>query len=439
MKQIFLIPLLIFALAAIGYAQQDTARKIYNFSVADCINFAYEHQDSILNANLDVKTADLKVKQTIGQGLPQLSGTAEFQDYLKTPIVIFGGYKISIYQPYNLSGAVNLNQLIFDGSYFVGVKAIKTYKELSQRNLVRSRIDVNVNVTKAYYQVLVSNEQVKLLDANLKQIKEQKDQTVQQNKQGFVEKIDVDRITVQYNTLVNNRENTLRMLALNYQLLKFQMGMSIDADLELKDKLEDITLDKNLAEFTADTSFYHNRIEYELTETNLHLNEFDVKRQKAYEMPTVSFIGNAGMQYQAGSVQSLFNTTYPSSYIGLSLNVPIYSGGQKASAVHQSQINVQKSQNDLFNLKNALGLQASQARVTYLNGLQTLDVQKQNENLAEEVLRVARIKYQQGVGSSVEVTQAETDLQQADNTYIQGLYDALVSKVDLDKAYGRIQ
>ncbi|WP_299591482.1 TolC family protein [Mucilaginibacter sp.] len=440
MKYILILMCLLCGMVLKGFSQQarpDTQK--FNFSIQDCINYAYEHQDSMLNASLDIKSADYKVKETIGIGLPQVSGSAVFQDYLKTPTVIFGGQKFSIYQRYNNTNSINLTQILFDGSYLVGLQAAKTYKELSQRSYTRSKIEVNVNVTKAYYQVLVSNEQLRLLDANIKQIKQQLDETIQQNKQGFVEKIDVDRLTVQYNTLISNMENTVRLLVLNYQMLKFQMGMPIENELILKDKLEDVNLANNLADFTSDTTFYRNRIEYGLTETNLKLNQYDLKRKKTTLIPTLSFNGSTGLQFQNEAIGKLFNTSYPSTYIGVTLNVPIFSGFQKSNQIKQSQITVLKSKNDLYNLKNALSLQASQARITYVNGLQTLNVQKQNQALAEEVLRVSRIKYQQGVGSSIEVTQAQSALEDADNKYIQGLYDALVSKVDLDKAYGRIK
>lgn len=428
------------AIAIKSYAQETPPNnQSFNFSVQDCINYAYEHQDSVVNAKLDVKSAEYKVKETTGIGLPQISGQASFQDYLKTPVVIFGGNKFSIYQKYSNNFGLNLNQLLFDGTYLVGLKASKTYKELSQRSYTRSRIEASVNVTKAYYQALVSNEQVRLLDANIAQLKQQFDQTVAQNKQGFVEKIDVDRITVQYNNLITTRENTLRLLVLNYQFLKFQMGMPIEYEVTLKDRLQDINLNESVNDIATDTTFYHKRIEYGLTETSLKLNELDLKRKKAQFLPSLSFNASTAVNYQDNSYNKLYNTSYPSTFIGLTLNVPIFSGGQRINQVRQSQISVLKSKNDLTNVKNALSLQASQARITFINGLQSLNNQKSNQTLAQEVLRVSKIKYQQGVGSSIEVTQAQTSLEDADNKYIQGLYDALVSKVDLDKAYGRIQ
>jgi len=442
------------AIALNGFAQQaPPENKAYHFTVADCINYAYEHQDSVRNAGLDIKSADYKVKEIFGSGLPQVNGTASFQDYLKPPATvgpnIFGGGPFDPNAPlvtfpfgivkYNNTYSLQATQLLFSGSFIVGLKAAKTLKELSQRSLTRTKIQTSVNVTKAYYQVLVSNEQIKLLDANIAQLKQQFDQTVQQNKQGFVEKIDVDRLDVQYNNLVTNRANVIRGLELNYEMLKFQMGMPIKQELILTDKLEDINLNQQLVQSDADTSFYRNRIEYNLLETNIRLNELDVQNKKAAYLPTLN--ANAGLAtvYQENKTKYLYNHTYPNSYIGVTLNVPIFSGGQRLNQVRESQVNVDKAKNDLDNAKNAFSLEASSARIEFENGLQSLNNQRRSRELAQEVLRVAKIKYQQGVGSSIEVTQAQTDLENADNQYIQALYNALISKVDLDKAYGRIK
>lgn len=156
-------------------------------------------------------------------------------------------------------------------------------------------------------------------------------------------------------------------------------------------------------------------------------------------MPKLTANANYSGAFQNNEFSRLYHANYPSSYVGLSLNVPIFTGFQHVNQLRQAQITVMKAQNDLDNMKNTVSLQVNQARTSYINGLQTLNDQKRNMALAEEVLRVAKIKYQQGVGSSIEVTQAQTAVENADNSYIQGLYDALVSKVDLDKAYGRIK
>ncbi|HMG08503.1 MAG TPA: TolC family protein [Mucilaginibacter sp.] len=449
MKYLLFMATVFCALAFKSYAQDAPPNnQTYNFSVQECINYAYEHQDSVVNAKLDIKSAEYKVKETTGIGLPQVSGTATFQDYLKIPTTLLPGeifgqpagtfIPVQFGVKYQSSVGASADQILFDGSYLVGLKASKTYKELSIRNHTRTQIQVNVSVTKAYYQVLVSNEQLRLVNANIKQLKQQFDETAAQNKQGVVEKIDVDRISVQYNNLVTSRENTIRSLALNYQVLKFQMGMPIENNLSLKDKLEDIKMD-DTADLAADTSFYHNRIEYNLAETGIELKKLDLKRQKSQYLPTLKANASYTSSYQNNSFGNLYKMDFPSSYVGLTLNIPIFNGWQRLNQVRQSKIAVLKSQNDLENSKNGLKLEANRANVTYINGLQSLNNQKRNRELAEEVLRVSKIKYQQGVGSSIEVTQAQTSLDDANDKYIQGLYDALISKVDLDKAYGRIK
>ncbi|SDP96513.1 Outer membrane protein TolC [Mucilaginibacter sp. OK268] len=449
MKYLLFTATVLCAIAFKSYAQEAPPNnQTYSFSIQDCINYAYEHQDSVVNAGLDIKSAEYKVKETRGIGLPQISGSATFQDYLKIPTTLLPGevfgqpagtfIPVKFGVKYQSSIGATADQILFDGSYLVGLKASRTYKELSLKNLTRNKIQISVAVTKAYYQILVSNEQLRLTDANLKQLKQQFDETTAQNKQGTVEKIDVDRIAVQYNNLVTTRENTIRSLALNYQVLKFQMGMPIENSLSLKDKLEDIKLD-DTADLAADTSFYHNRIEYSLSETGIALKKLDLKRQQSQYLPTLKANASYTSSYQNNSFGNLYKMNFPSSYVGLTLNIPIFNGWQRLNQVRQSKIAVLKSQNDLENSKNGLKLEANKANVAYVNGIQSLNNQKRNRELAEEVLRVSKIKYQQGVGSSLEVTQAQTSLDDANDKYIQGLYDALISKVDLDKAYGRIK
>ncbi len=471
MKHIFLTISLLIALAINSFAQQTSPDTVnHNFSIADCVNYAYAHQHDVKNANLDVTSAGYHVKEIIGQGYPQLSGSASFQDYLKTPVILFPDFitplvygvlskegvkngsgnpivvpssagltPVNFQQKFNSNLGLTVNQLLFDPSFIVGLQGRKTYKELYDRSYTRTKIEANVSVTKAYYQVLVSVEQLKLLQANIDELKQQLDETGARNKQGFVEKIDVDRSTVQYNSLVTTRENTIRLLALNYQLLKFQMGMPVEDNLTLKDKLEDIQLDASIADAVIDTTVYRNRIEYNLLETENKLDQYDVKLKKGQFLPKLTANASYAPAFQSNSFSSLYSADYPSAYVGLSLTVPLFTGWQHVNQLKQSQVTLLKSENDLYDMKNTINLQVSQARVAYVNGLQTLTDQKKNMALAQEVLRVSKIKYEQGVGSSIEVTQAQTAVQEADNTYIQGLYDALVSKVDLDKAYGRIK
>ncbi len=456
-----------------GKSQNIEQGKAFQFNLQECLEYAYKNNDSLKNAQLDIESAKYKVKETVGIGLPQVSGTASFQDYIKVPKIPFPSseYGLQNYlfenrvqlrdkqtnavvdapaptadqftlfgfqQKYNANYALNVSQLLFNGTYLVGLKASKTFKELSEKNYTRSRISTTVAVTKAYYQVLVSNEQLRLLDANLKQLSQQVKETTQLNKQGFVEKIDLDRLRVLYNNLNTSRENTERLLVLSTQLLKFQMGMPVTEELTVKDKIENISLDIT-SSLAVDTSAYKNRIEYSLLETQSRLNQLDLQRIKSQGLPSLAAIGSTGNSYQSSSFKNLFDMNLPSVYIGVQLSVPIFSGFQRTYQIKQARIALQKTNNVLNVAKNGFLLQQEQARITYQNSIKSLDNQKANMDLARQVLNVSKIKYKEGVGSSIEVTQAQTELETAENNYIQALFNALVSKVDLDNAYGHIQ
>jgi len=443
MKYKYLI--LIFCLFSVISAKAQLTDSLANFSLKEAIDYAQNHQSSILNATIDEEIARNTVKQTIGIGLPQLNGNLNFQDFLKVPTNLLPGeffgqpgtqVPVQFGVQYQSSFGLELNQLLFDGSYLVGLQASKTYKELSIKNLKRSRIETAVAVTKAYYSVLVSNEQLSLLDANMDRLKKSLNDTKALFNNGFVEKIDVDRLTVLNNNLETERGNVIRLLELNVNLLKFQMGMNIQFKLLLKDSIGSLQVEESLA--VKDTSAYQNRIEYSLLETQKKLNELDLKRYKSLFLPSISAFGSTSRSLQSNEFLSLLDRSFPTTVIGFRLSVPLISGGIKTYQVRNAKLEVLKTENNLVNLRNGINLEVEQAQTVYRNGLKSLENQKRNMELAQEVLRVTKIKYEQGVGSSIEVTTAETSLKESQNNYINALYDLLINKVNVDKALGKI-
>ncbi len=439
------LTLILYLSLLVSATAQQTADTIASFSLREAIEYAQTHQVSILNARIDEDIAQNTVKQTIGIGLPQISGNANFQDFIKVPTTLLPGeffgkpgtqVPVQFGVKYQSSLGLELNQLLFDGTYIVGLQASKTYKELSNKNLKRTKIETTVAVTKAYYSVLVSNEQLSLLDANLTRLRTSLHDTEAMFKNGFVEEIDVDRLTVLLNNLETERENVIRLLALNVSLLKFQMGMTIGSQLTLTDTIQDQQNTQFIG--LTDTSAYQNRIEYSLLQTQKRLNELDLKRYKSQFLPSLSAFGSTSRSYQANDFGDLYDTTFPSTIVGLRLSIPIISGGIKLYQVRNARLAVLKSENDLINLRNGINLEVEQSRTTYVNGLKSLANQQRNMDLAKEVLRVSRIKYEQGVGSSIEVTTAETSLKEAQNNYINALYEVLINKVNFDKALGII-
>ncbi|MEO8794434.1 MAG: TolC family protein [Daejeonella sp.] len=449
-------------------AQKQDSIPFY-LSLNEAIEYAQQHQNAILNAQIDERIATNTVKQTIGIGLPQINGNLNFQDFIKVPTTFLPDFiSPSIYDilnkegvkdangntiqipeaggalfpakfgsKYQSSAGLEVSQLLFDGSYIVGLQASKTFKELSQRNLARTKIETSVAVTKAYYSVLISNEQLVLLDANRDRLQKSLHDTELLYKNGFVEKIDADRLRVLNNNLETERENVLNLLDLNVNLLKFQMGMPIQTPLKLKDSMKTLVMEPD-ATISLDSTAYKSRIEYSLLETQKKLNELDLKRYKSQFLPSLAAFGSTSSSFQSNSFSDLYNQSFPTTVVGLRMSIPLISGGQKLYKVRNAKLEVLKSDNNLLNLKNGINLEITQAETMYKNGVRSLENQKRNMELATEVLRVSKIKYEQGVGSSLEVTTAETSLKEAQNNYINALYDMLINKVNLDKAAGKI-
>jgi len=443
--KIYLIILLLFFAGGMVQAQVTDSLN-YKFSLKEAIDYALNHQSAVLNAQIDEEIAKNDVKKTVGTGLPQVSTTFNFQDYLKVPTSLLPGeffgqpgtqIPVKFGVKYNSSAGIELNQLLFDGTYIVGLQASKTYKELSVRTSTRTKIETVVAVTKAYYSVLVNKEQLTLIDANLVQLTKSFNDTEAMFKNGFAEKIDADRLLVLKNNLETERENATRSLSINIDLLKFQMGMPVTAALEPVDKISEVRA-QPVSAVVADTSAYKARIEYSLLETQKKLNLLDVKRYKSTFLPTLKGFASATKSFQSDNFSNLYDQNYPTSVIGLTLSWNLINGGQRIYQLRNAKLVVKQTENQMQDLKNGIVNEISTNQKLYANSQRSLENQERNLKLAEEILRVTRIKYEQGIGSSLEVTTAETSQKEAQNNYITALYNLLINKVDLDKATGKI-
>ncbi|CAN5842001.1 TolC family protein [soil metagenome] len=426
-------------------AQQiDTAS--YSFSLQQSVDFALQHNTSVQNVLLDQVSADSKVKEVIGAGLPQINGSVEVQDFLKIPTSLipgeFFGGQPGTYIPvqfgtkYNATVGVSATQLLFNGSYFVGVKAAKLYQELAQKNVDRTKIEAAADVTKAYYTVLINNERKKLLDANLDRVKKLMDDTKALHTNGFVEQLDVDRVTVTYNNLTTEASNINRLLDLSLVLLKYQMGMDQSANLVLTDKIENVAF----SPVTADNSKfdYRNRIEFQLYETQLRGQQLYLRSERFGYLPTLVLFGSASTQAQRTKFD-FFDTDqkwFPVVVIGLRLNVPIFDGLQRHYRVEQYKVGIMQAENNLIWMQRTIDMQRAMAKVALQNSSASLEAQKENMVLAESVFNSAKKKYDAGVGSNFEVISAQTELKAAQTNYFDALYTAVIAKIDYDKATG---
>ncbi len=445
--RIIYLVLLIIGVSNFGFAQSN------QFSLQQAIEYAYQNQHDIKNAALDAEISKNKVKETVAIGLPQVTGSAAIQKFIDIPTQTIpnfispltgaapGTYPEFIQAKfgtnYTANYGIQISQLLFDGNYLIGLKASSVYKDLTIKALARTKIETNVAVTKAYYSVLVNRKRLELLDANIIRLKKTLDDTKAYFDNGFAEKVDFDRLSVLFNNLTTERENVAKMVDLSTSLLKFQIGMPVNDELILTDKLESIQLNAMLE--SNQVLSPEDRVEYQLLKTSMKLNELDYRRNIVTHAPSLVAFGNISRNYQNNDFDKLTDKAFPTSIVGLQLNIPIIGSGKKYYQTKQAKLTLEKSKNDVTNLENALNLQSKQAQISYNNSVRSLDNQRKNMDLAKEVLRVAKAKYDQGIGSSLEVTTAETSLKEAETNYISSLYDALIAKVELDKAFGKIQ
>jgi outer membrane protein TolC len=427
----------------LGFSQQ-------NYSLREAVDYTIKNHISIKNAQLDILNADARVKEIKGIGLPQVNGNFNYTNNVVIPRFFIpaktfdpnageGDVVAAEFGVANSGQAgVGLSQLLFDGSYTLGLKAADVYKELSKKALVQTKQQSAENVTKAYYGILVNEERMKLLSLNIGRLDSLLRDTKALNAQGFVEKIDVQRLEVQRNNLKTETKNVERLQELSYHLLKFQMGKRISETITLTDKLADI----NISEFTPENELdlkYGNRIEYSILQTQNRLAELDLKNQKAAVLPRVILSGNYG--FSAGRPKFFDLVTkewFSSASVGFTVQVPIFDGFQRKYKVEQSRNNLQKVKQSFELLENSIDLQVKQGQITLKNAYETLQDQKANMELAKEIVRVTKIKYKQGVGSNLEVINAEISYKEAQTNYFTTFYNALIAKVDLDKALGKL-
>lgn len=462
-------------------AQDQPASSGQTFTLQQCIDYALENSISARNAKLDEEIAQAKVKETVGIGLPQINGAASITHNEKLPRFFstkqtafgFSGRPDSVYDEFypklddrdvlasqnffqlKSSGdaGVKITQIIFNGSYLVGLQASQAYKELSYKSTAQTKEQIIQQVTKAYYAVLINKERSELFASNIARVDTLLRNTQQLFKNGFAESIDADRIQVTLNNLIVERDKFLNLNDLGVALLKFQMNYPMNQPIQVVGKIEDVQSQISTALYD-ETVDYNLRPDFQVLEANRKLQELNLKNQRAAYLPSLSAFANLGYSTQSANIGGLFKTNsnisddattgigpdkwYPYSMFGLSLNVPIFTGFQTRYKVQQEKIALRKIENNFISLKSGIDLEVQQSTITYQNAMKSLTAQKQNMELASKVARVTKIKYEQGIGSNLEVIDAEDSLRQAQTNYYNALYDVMVSKIDLDKSYGKL-
>jgi outer membrane protein TolC len=447
-----LIPGLMILMALNASAQQglpasaSSSPAIHTLSVKEAIDYAVKNSVMVKNALLDYKIQEQSNRATTSQALPQVTGSLGLTDYLQIPTTLIpaelNGGPAGTFIPlqfgtkWSANGGATLKQVIFDGQVFVGLQARQASLDFySKRTEITEQL-LRVNIYKVYYQLLLSHTQVDQIDANIARQKELVHNSTEMFKNGFSEKLDVDKADVQLANLETDKINVDYNIANGYLGLKVLLGMPVKDSLMLTDTL---TYEMIRDAALGDDYKYTDRHEYQLLEINKRLNEYDIKRYKQMYIPTANLTVNYSQnQYSTKFDLGKRNSWFPSSYIGVNVNIPIFDGFYKDANIRQAKFKLEQTNNNMDSLKIRIDNDVKQAQLRFTAALASLDYQKKNMDLAASVYDQTRKKYEQGLGSNTEITSALTDLKSAQANYFNALYNAVVAKVDYQNSIGKL-
>jgi outer membrane protein TolC len=423
------------------------AQKINEFSVKQAVDYANQNSVQVKNALIDILIQQQTNRDVTSVALPQINGNASVTNYLDIPTTLLPGEIIG--QPagtfvpvkfgtkWNSSAAVSLNQILFDGQVFIALKARQGVIDLSKKQLEITQENIKANIYKVYYQLVAAKTQIGLLDANIARLlKLQHDVGVMYDN-GFSEKLDIDKLTVQVANLQTEKFKTNNMISNGYAGLKLLMGMPIKDSLVLTDTLSDDEIKEGVLETSQ--ANYKDRKDFQALEISNKLNELNVKRYKLSQIPTLMFNANYSKQAQRNKFDFFGNGQwFTTSYIGLQLKIPIFNGFSTKAKIENAKLALQKTQNQQEALKISIDNDIQNAQNNFATAIATMDFQKKNMVLAEKVYDQTKKKYEIGTGSTTDINTAQTDLKAAQTNYIGALYDAIIAKIDFLKATGKL-
>lgn len=424
-----------------GYSQQVREEESeLKLSLRDAQDYAILNNKSVLAARADVMASKAAVWETISAALPQLNANGSFADNLKLmttllPGEFFGqpGTKIPVTfgSKYNSSASFQANLLIFNAPLFLGIETSKLAYKLNANNLELSELDTKEAVSSAYFLILVSEKSLEILNGNIANLNETLRSTRSMYSAGMAESTDVDQMVSNVTMMDNNRSSLLRTIELNYNLLRFQLGVSAETRIILTDSLEGLTNAVNVEVLMSQDFDHTKNINYRLVEGQELMSELALKSQKASVLPTLAGFYNYGTNGMGDKMGDL--SWFPNSMAGLQVSVPIFASGERYAKIQKAKYNLNKARITRNMVEDQLLIQEKQLRYNLVNANLQYQSQKENVDVLERVYKSTENKYMQGMASSLELTQANTQYLQAENNYVSALMNLLLTKLALDK------
>ncbi|WP_405399805.1 TolC family protein [Maribacter sp. Asnod2-G09] len=425
---------------SLGYSQEQT----YSFTLEEAIQFALENNYSAINANRDIIDAQKQKWETIAGGLPQINGSVGYSNQLKQPVTLLpaelvGGaagefIPVVFSQPQSATATATLTQQIFDGSYIVGVQATKTFLSYSANNKEKTDLDVRKQVVEAYGNVLLAEESIEILEKNKSTLEKNLFETSKLFENGLGEEESVDQLQITLSSVENQLQSALRLKDITLQMLNVSMGLDLNAPTQLQENLEDLTMSKmDLGILGFDFNINDN-VDYKLAENLNEQRYFEWKLARSRALPTLNAYVNYGSSAYSESFDFFSGDQqwFDSSILGFDLNIPIFSSFKRSASTQRAKIALEKAKTQLTEAEQQIRLQLENAKNNYTLAIDNYETAKQNLTLSERIENKNQIKYKEGLATSFELRQAQTQLYTTQQEYLQSMVEVINNKTELE-------
>ncbi len=452
MKKIISITFLIFAIAA-NAQESNTAertKQYYAFSLVEAINHALVNNYTAINASRDIDAAKKKKWETTAMGLPQVNTSLDYTNNFELqksliPAEFFGGNKgefaeVAFGTKHNMTARATLSQLIFDGSYIVALQASKTYLKFYENAKQKTQVETKEMVINAYGNVLLAEEGIAILEKNKATLEKTLFDTKETFKSGLIEEENVEQLQITLTSIVSNLNYNKRLLDISYKMLKITLGIDINDDLKLTDKLDNLTISNLDLTFNQDGFNVNNNINYQMALNFEEQRELELKLQKSKALPTLT--ANMNFGYNAFGNQFEFFTRNQKwlnySNLGMTLNVPIFSSLARTSRTQQAKIALEQAKTQLTETEQKLKLQYASAKSDYEFSIEEYETAKENLKLAERIEKKQQTKFTEGLSTSFDFNDAQRQLYDAQQKYLQSMVEIINKKASLEKVINKI-
>ncbi|WGD33507.1 TolC family protein [Olleya sp. YS] len=415
-----------------------------SFSLQEAIDYALENNRQAKNASRTIDAAKQQKWETTATGLPQINAEINYQNFLKQqvsviPAEFFGGNQgefaeVIFGTKQNATATATLSQLLFDGSYLVGLQSAKVFLEISKNAKEKTDLEVRQAVINAYGNVLLIEENILILERNKTVLQKNLDEVTKIYENGFEELESVEQLQITLSNVNSQLNNVKRLKTIAYQMLSVVLGLDFNSSIILTDSLETLTVKNIILDTTDDSTDVKNTIDFRIAENDKKAKELMVKLEKSKALPSLSAFINGG--YSAFDNQFVFfdNNTkwFGSSLVGVNLSVPIFSSGMRSASTQRAKINLEIAEENLTDTEQMLNLQIETAKSDFKFAIEEYENKKLNLNLAERIEQKNQTKFFEGVGSSFELRQAQTQLYSAQQEFLQAMLNVINTKAALE-------